>query len=213
MTVKISTKLAMLLIGALALVACITINVYFPEAAIKDLSEQIEDQVERQAAGETGDEAPASQDPPPQARRSNATGDVMMAVLSLGATVAWAEDEVPAPEITNPAIRKIIDSRAQRLDAVNRFKASGVVGENNTALLEIRDLDLVDGLRERAEVQRLVKAENSDRDQLFREIAAAKDVDLSQLPKIQQTYAQTLREKARPGAWIQLPDGEWVKKK
>ena len=37
-------------------------------------------------------------------------------------------------------------------------------------------------------------------------------VDLSQLPKIQETYAGTLRDNARAGEWIQMPDGKWRKK-
>jgi uncharacterized protein YdbL (DUF1318 family) len=57
-----------------------------------------------------------------------------------------------------------------------------------------------------------VREENADREQLFREIAAAEGVDLSQLPRIQQTYAETMRRVARPGQWVQQPDGNWVRK-
>ena len=39
-----------------------------------------------------------------------------------------------------------------------------------------------------------------------------RNVDLSQIPKIQQTYAATLRDNARPGDWIQTPDGAWKQK-
>ena len=79
------------------------------------------------------------------------------------------------------------------------------------ALLEIRDLEAVD-LRSRAEVQRLVKEENADRERLFGEIAAAKNVDRSQLPRIRETYAKTLRANARPGDWVQSADGSWQRK-
>ena len=200
------TWLALVATSLFAVVACITINVYFPEAAIKDLSEQIEAQVEQQAAGEA---APVEPSPTPTATG----GSPLAALLSLGASTAWAaEEEVAAPEISNPAIRSIIASRAARLSALNRWKAAGVIGENQEALVEVRSLDAVHGLKDRADVQRLVKDENADREQLFREIAAAKNVDLSQLPKIRETYASTLRDNARPGDWIQQPDGAWVQK-
>ena len=88
----------------------------------------------------------------------------------------------------------------------------GVVGENNEGLVEIVKLDAVKDLRERAEVQRVVKAENADREQLYKEIAAAENVDLAQLPRIRETYAETMRNKARAGDWIQLPDGTWKQK-
>ena len=76
----------------------------------------------------------------------------------------------------------------------------------------VGDLDAVQGLKERADAQKLIKDENADREQLFKEIAAAKNVELSQLPQIRTTYAETLREKAHPGDWIQLPDGSWAQK-
>jgi len=193
--------------------ACVTINVYFPEEAVQDLSEQIEGEVQKRAAeieeedasgGDDGDlhdddEAPAT------------SGSVGLFDLLLGVQPAYAQG-VAAPEVSNPAIRKIIDTRARRVGAINAYKADGVIGENNHALLEIRDLEALSDLRKRADAQKLVREENADRERLFKEIAAAKSVDLSQLPKIQQTYAGTLREQARKGDWIQLRDGRWKQK-
>jgi uncharacterized protein YdbL (DUF1318 family) len=206
-------KARVLLVGLalLAALACITINVYFPEAAIKDLSEQIEDEVARQA----GDEQPEPQ-PTPTPSESDQTwffdeslqGPAGFSLL--GGSVAYAQ-EVAAPEVSNPAIRKIIESRAARLEALNALKSNGVVGESNQALVAVRSLDALP-LRERAQAQRLVKQENADREQLYKEIAAAKGVDLSQLPRIRTTYAETLRSKARRGDWIQMPDGKWLQK-
>ncbi len=194
------------------LAACITINVYFPEAAVKELAQQIEDEVHKTAAGEA---APAPEPTPTPVAPSDEGGSesLLSYIFSLGATTAYAaEDEVAAPEITNPAIRKIIDSRATRLGAVNDLKARGVVGESNQALLVVRNLDAIQGLKERADAQKLVKDENADREQLFKEIAAAKNVDLAQLPQIRATYAETLRENAHAGDWIQRPDGAWGQK-
>ncbi len=206
-------RLTALAIGCAAvLAACITINVYFPEAAVKELSQQIEDEVQKTAAGEA---TPIAEPTPTPVAQSDggASESLLSCILSLGATTAYAaQDQVAAPEITNPAIRKIIDSRAARLDAVNALKAEGVIGESNQALLVIRNLDAIQGLKERADAQKLVKDENADREQLFKEIAAAKNVDLAQLPQIQATYAETLREMAHPGDWIQLPDESWVQK-
>jgi len=126
-------------------------------------------------------------------------------------TPAYAQG-VADPEVTSPAIRKIIESRGARVASVEKYKASGVIGENNKALLEIRSLDAITDLKGRAEAQRLVKEENADRTELFAEIAAAKKVDASQIPKIQETYAGTIRERARSGEWIQMPDGAWKQK-
>lgn len=191
--------------------ACVTINVYFPEAAVRDLSQKIEDEVAKEAAKQEA----AAPETAPEAKPEGATqSGVAPGLLDtlLGVTPAYAAGEVPDPGVSNPAIRKIIESRAARADALGAFKTQGAIGENNQALVEILALDAVADLRQRAEVQRLVKAENVDREQLFREIAAAQDVDTSQLPRIRETYAETLRANAKPGHKIQTPDGAWKTK-
>ena len=182
------------------LAACVTVNVYFPEAEVRDLSKQIEEEVRKQAA-----QQPPAPEPPPSPNQGASMLDLL-----LGATPAMAQ--VPQPEITNPAIRKIIDSRAGRYNELRRYFGQGVLGENNKCLVEVRNLEALTDLKARADVQRLVKAENADRQELYKEIAAAKNVDLAQLPKIQETYAATLRQNAKPGDWVQQPDGNWVKK-
>jgi uncharacterized protein YdbL (DUF1318 family) len=188
------------------LAACVTVNVYFPAAEVKDLSRKIEEAVQKEAAKSKGDAAE-----PPQAPSSpDGSSGVRLFDLVVGVTVAHAQ--VASPEVTSPAIRKIIESRAARVAALEPHRASGVLGENQQGLLEVRKLDALSDLRARAEVQRLVKAENADREALYQEIAVTKKVDLSQLPKIRETYASTLRELAAPGTWIQMPGGEWKQK-
>lgn len=191
----------------LTLIACVTINVYFPEAAIKDISQAIEEEVEKAAEGEA---APAGEEPAAGEEQEQGGGAGLLDSL-LGVTPVYAQD-VPEPKISNPAIRKIIESRRGRIQEINRFKAKGAIGENNRALLQVRDLEALADLRARAAVQRLVKAENADRERLFKEIAAAEGVELSQLPRIRETYAETMRQRARPGDWIQMPDGNWRRK-
>ena len=209
----------------LTAVACITINVYFPEAAVRDLSEKIEDAVAREAAkiddnpstdedGESESEGSSASEPDGFEMASLSArlyGTVVGSLLDLTAADVQAQSGVAAPEITNPAIRKIVQSRASRVQQLDRFKSMGVLGESNRALVEVRSLDPLE-LRQRAAVQKLVREENADRDRMFREIAAATSADLAQLPQIQSTYAETLRRNARAGEWIQMPDGQWKQK-
>ena len=190
-------------------VGCVTINLYFPEGEVRDLAQKIEEEVQEKAAEGEGTPAPAEEPAPDDSSGSrSALGPLD---LLLGVSVAQAQ-AVPEPEVTNPAIRKIIDSRAARLGDVNRYKSQGVIGENNKGLVEARNLESISDLKERAEVQKVVRAENADREQLYKEIAAAKNIELSQLDKIRETYAETLRANARPGDWIQSPDGAWKQK-
>jgi uncharacterized protein len=205
----------------LLLAGCVTINVYFPEAEIRELSERIEAEVRGEPVSAEEDEVDESAVEPPRSRlagepaRGVARGEVRLAGLGALAGVLAINapgQGVPDPAVMTPAIRKIIASRRERHPALERWRAQGVIGENNRALAEARDLQQVADLRQRAEVQRLLREENADREQLFREIAAAEGVDLSQLPRIQQTYAETMRRVALPGQWVQMPDGSWVRK-
>ena len=191
----------------LVLAACVTINVYFPEAEIKDLSQQIEEQVREEAEKAATEEAEPAEETSGESPGS--TSGLFDALL--GVTPAYAQS-VPDPEVSNPAIRKIIESRASRLNQINEYKSKGVIGESNEALLVVRNLETLSDLKARAEVQKLVRVENADREQLFKEIAAAKNVDASQIPQIRTTYASTIREAARRGDWIQMPDGSWKQK-
>lgn len=208
-----------MLIPTLALVAltaaCVTINVYFPEAAIKDLSEQIEDAVAQEAAKTSEEAADSNAALVPGAMAPSSLDRLRAAwlprILNATAGTVAAQPGVAAPEISNPAIRKIVESRGARLDEIQTLKASGVVGENREALLEARDLSSL-RLKERAQAQRLIKAENTDRERMFKEIAAATGVDLSTLPRIRRTYAATLRANARKGDWLQAEDGAWSQK-
>ena len=194
---------------------CVTINRYFPEGEVQALAQKIEAEVQQKAAEGATEEQETT--PPPAekgsapADRSERLGAVGPLDALLGVSVAQAQS-VPEPEVTNPAIRKIIDSRAARLADLNRYKGQGVVGENNKGLVEARSLDSISDLRERAEVQKIIHAENADREQLYKEIAAVKNIDPSQMDKIRETYAATLRANARPGDWIQSADGAWKKK-
>ena len=210
---------AALAIGA----ACVTINVYFPEKAVKSLSEAIEREVndnsENPAAKPADGAAPNTAKPEEKKPASGSsaspgTPQISLLDLALGVTPVMADptEEVQDPEVSNPAIRKIIDSRKARVADVRAWKSRSVLGENNQALLEVRALDSVTDLKDRAAVQRLVREENADREQIFREIALAKKVDSSQIPKVRETYAATLRANAMPGDWVQGADGSWAQK-
>jgi uncharacterized protein len=213
-TASKKTSLVLLAVAGLFALACVTINVYFPEEKVKDLSEKIEDAVAREAA----EAAPPAGQPQASLARPPAGRSIReLAAIAAGNLLRLlpageaAAQEVADPGISNPAIRRIIESRAARIGELTRFKSSGAIGENNQALLEARDLQQLP-LADRAAAQKLIKAENDDRETMFKEIAAATGADLQSMPQIRATYAETLRQKAKAGEWIQQAGGEWVKK-
>jgi uncharacterized protein YdbL (DUF1318 family) len=87
----------------------------------------------------------------------------------------------------------------------------GNVGITRDGLLTVRNTDGL-SLKERAEVQQLVEAENRDRDALYGEIAKANNFSADAVPKIKRIFAKSWIDQARPGWWIQDEQGNWKKK-
>jgi uncharacterized protein YdbL (DUF1318 family) len=87
----------------------------------------------------------------------------------------------------------------------------GNVGINQDGLLSVRSTDGL-SLKERAEVQQLVEAENRDRESLYLEIAKANNFSQDAVPKIKRIFAKSWIDQARPGWLIQDAQGTWKKK-
>ena len=93
---------------------------------------------------------------------------------------------------------------------IKPFYDKGVVGENNMGLVGIKSADL--SLKDKADVNRLVDAENKNRMALYTEIMKANKLGGDSLPKIQKLFANSWRDKSQPGWWIQNEQGGWEKK-
>jgi hypothetical protein len=57
-----------------------------------------------------------------------------------------------------------------------------------------------------------VKEENSDRKELYAEVAEALNIDPDQIPRIQRIFAENWIRKSSSGWWIQTKEGKWVRK-
>jgi uncharacterized protein YdbL (DUF1318 family) len=110
--------------------------------------------------------------------------------------------------ISNPAIRALKDSIKNRSGAIKPFMDRGNVGLTRDGLLTVRTTDGL-SLKERAEVQQLVEAENRDRESLYLEIAKANNFPKESVPKIKSIFAKSWAEQAQSGWWIQDAQGNW----
>ncbi len=62
-------------------------------------------------------------------------------------------------------------------------------------------------------VKRLLRAENNDREALYKELAVANKIDSADIDKINTIFAKTRKQKAKPGHWHQDEKGKWTQKK
>jgi uncharacterized protein YdbL (DUF1318 family) len=178
------------------LVSCVTVNIYFPAAAIQKAADQIVDDV-RNIPEQKPEQKPDKTSLLEQFR-----------FFQLGPAEAQAAVDV---NVTTPAIRGLKTSLANRFPQLQPLYAKGAVGETNNGLVAIRDPGAL-SLKEKADLSRLVDQENADRQALYAEIIRANNLDGSKLGEVQKLFANSWRDKSSPGWWIQQDNGQWGKK-
>ena len=188
-------RLTAALSTALAL-ACITVNIYFPEATVRQTAEEIVTDIHQKAAEKAGEEPIKKLSVQPQT-----------ASFSL-VPAAYAQEETT---VSNPAIRALKESIADHLASMMPSFAAGKLGLTNKGLVEIRDEGGLN-LQAKAELRKLVKEDKADRMKLYEEVAKALKIENSQIERIQKIFAENWNKAAKAGWWIQKEDGNWVRK-
>ena len=180
--------------------AVITVNVYFPTEAVEEAAEKIIDEIQ---GGEDAQSTAGNSD-----QQSFFKMSMPFNVFS-GSTVY--ADEINL-NLTTPVIRKLIDSMKSRNAKIMQFKDKGAIGETNDGMLSIREMDGLGGEEIRT-VKRLLRAENNDREALYKELTAANKIDPADIDKVKSIFARTLKSKAKPGHWYHDEKGNWTQKK
>ena len=188
---------------ALALVltaSCVTINIYFPASAAEKVADEIIEDVQQPAK-------PAAE---PQSMRLDTEQTGMAAWVKV---LNWVIPAAQAAEADlsadSPAIHKIQAAMKSRFPALSAYYDQGVVGQSSDGLVKVRDANAVP-LKDRGLVNKLVAAENADRNALYRAIADANghpewEVD------IRETFARRWVANARAGWWVESGSG-WRQK-
>jgi uncharacterized protein len=180
--------------------ACVTVNIYFPAAAVERAAEQI--------VKETWGSAPSEPVKKEQPQSNTLKKQAAFAFLHLVSEAHAQEADI---NVSNPAIRSLKDSIKKRSEAIKPYMDRANVGIARDGLLTVRSTEGL-SLKERAEVQQLVGAENRDREALYVEIAKANNIATEAVPKIKAIFAKSWVEQAQPGWWIQDAQGNWRKK-
>ena len=190
---------------AVALVGCVTINVYFPEAAAQKAADQFIGNVLDQASP---DSKPAPKDPPPAPKDNGSRPSAMLLDLLIPAAQAA---EAPDIRIQTSATEAIRSRMKQRFSGVlGKLLDSGAVGFTHDGMVAMHDAAKVP-LSQRAQANSAVADENRDRVALYREIADANNHPEWE-PRIRATFAKGWIEKAHAGWYYQDAAGAWRKK-
>lgn len=189
-----------LIVAGFFVSACVTVNIYFPAAAV----ERAADQIVKETWGAPNDPAKA----PPRPQSDNRFSPLRTVSLNFIGEAYAQEADI---NVSNPAIRSLKDTIKQRSNAIKPYMDRGNIGVRQDGLLAVRSADGLN-LKERAETQQLVEAENRDREALYAEIAKANGIPKENIPKIKSIFAKSWLDQAQPGWWIQESQGNWKKK-
>jgi uncharacterized protein YdbL (DUF1318 family) len=191
------------------LVACVTVNVYFPEAA----AERAADLFIQDVYGE--DQQPGGSAPvPPAGAPQSALEAPVGSLLALAAAIR--DVIIPAASaqgidinIQTPAINALKQAMERRHQQLKAHYETGAVGMAATGLITLRDASLVP-LQARNQVKKFVVDENADRNRLYGEIAKA-NAHPEWEPDIRGIFAQRWVGNAPRGWWYQS-GGNWLQK-
>jgi uncharacterized protein len=184
--------------------ACVTINVYFPEAAAEKAAEQF--------VGKIIDSVPAQPTPEPQPAPSenNPPGGSPAAML-LDLIVPSAHAQQANINIQTPQIQAIQSRMKQRFDStLAKYLDGGAIGFTKDGLVAVRDAASVP-LAERAAVNQAVADHVRDCNAVYREIAVANGHPEWEA-QIRATFAKQWVQQAKPGWYYQDAGGAWKKK-
>jgi uncharacterized protein YdbL (DUF1318 family) len=199
------SKLAVSVTALLAVfvVACVTINVYFPEAAAVEAADRIIDKVR----GESTDDKSSFLLP------SNSSETPVLLGLANGISRFLISDANAqgAVDFDKPSPEKqaLENSLAGRFPSLRPYFDSGAIGLTDAGLVEFRDRNLVP-LKDRNNVVQLVSAQNNDWNALYAEIAKLNEHPEWQ-DSIRRTFAERWIAKANKG-WYYREGGVWKQK-
>jgi len=190
----------------LTLTACVTINVYFPASQAEAAAERIVDEIlgEPDANGNKSD-AEENKD----ASINFYQADHLFAAVG-SFFISEAHAAQPDFSVNTPEIRRLQSAMAKRHQKLAGFYSKGAIGFTNNGQVAWRDNKAV-SLKERGTLNSLLKAENKDRNNLYKAIANANGHPEWEAD-VRAVFAKKWIQKARKGWWYQSNGGSWKQK-
>jgi hypothetical protein len=158
-------------------IACVTINIYFPAEEVETVAEDIVDDIR----GREGNK------PEKEGQKDSMSMNLR---LCFGSSTAWAAD---VTEVSNATIRGLKEQMKERYQQLKPYYDKGLLKEGDDGYLSIGDLGGL-GLKEKRDLKSLVEAENNDRKELYKEVAKAMDIDPSQIGRVGEVFAKEWQE-------------------
>ncbi|MGZ5007495.1 MAG: DUF1318 domain-containing protein [Methylobacter sp.] len=152
-------------LSAILLTACVTINIYFPAAAAEKAADEIIKDIQKNT--------PQQSEPKPKAGLPDWQANMYRLIdAAINVVVQPAQADEANLAIDSAEIRQVRSAMEARFASLQPLYAAGFIGIQADGLLAVRDAGSVP-LQDRNRVNKLVAAENADRQNLYQSIANA----------------------------------------
>jgi uncharacterized protein YdbL (DUF1318 family) len=189
-------------LSAILLTACVTINIYFPAAAAEKAADEIIKDIQKNTPQQTT--------PEPKAGLPDWQVSMYQVIdRAINIMVSPAQADEANLAIDSAEIRQLRAAMESRYPSLQPLYAAGYIGIQADGLLAVRDIGSVP-LKDRNQVNKLVAAENADRQNLYQAIANANGHP-EWAAQIKSTFAARWVSNAQPGWWYQS-SGSWKQK-
>jgi uncharacterized protein YdbL (DUF1318 family) len=186
-----------------ALVGCVTINVYFPAAAAQKAADQF--------IGNVLDDGGAPAQPAPKDGHAQPPGQrpsAMLLDLLVPAAQAAETPDLRVQTATTEVLRQRMRTRFE--NSLKAMLDNGAIGFTDDGLVALHDASKVP-LAQRAQLNAAIADENRDRNALYREIASANNHPEWEA-QIRAAFAQGWIRHARAGWYYRDASGAWKRK-
>ena len=190
-------KRSLILLLTLAVISCVTINIYFPAEELRGAADKIVNEVWGTPSQDKTEEAV------PTPKKSPNSSFFQF----LSPATAIAAQDI---NVTTPAIRAIKASIKSRSTTLIGYLNSGTIGLGFDGLLKVHSAAGL-SLKQKAQVNKLIGAENKDRKRLYSEIASANHFP-DKADEVQNIFADSWRKQAQKGWYLEKSNGNWEQK-
>jgi len=161
-------------------VACVTINIYFPAEKVGTVAKDIVDEVRGQKNS-------------PKDADEDKTSFLENVIFYASSSVAFADDET---SVSNPTIRALKEKLKQRFPRMKPYYQIGLLKEQDdgyVSLVSTKGLNL----KQKRDLKNMVKAENRDRHDLYLAVAKALNISPSEVNRVAEIFAGQWKKSVR----------------
>ena len=169
-------------LSSLLVLACVTINIYFPAEKVESVAGEIVNEIRGK------EKVPEEQN---SDKDRSSLLEKTIRVVSL--PVAYAAE---VTDVSNPTIRSLKQSMKNRYSSLKPYYLKGLIKEESDGFISIKSESGLD-LKSKRTLRTLIEAENNDRKKLYAEIASALKIEQSQIAKIGAIFAKEWQKPVR----------------